>query len=163
MRHLEASCNKLKYLLQPGRSTPAVSEKLTTLVHQIQECPAVHKVDVLRDKGALTPLYLRFCELIAQDGDTTDIIRDLRKVAKEELEKSKERLQQFRTLKQLYAQGRHDLAAFFQDNVDDGGYPEIFLVRLFMRRSQPRKPGSRRVSALLRRASEFAMKWTSSA
>ncbi|KAJ7847409.1 hypothetical protein B0H13DRAFT_2091894 [Mycena leptocephala] len=127
MRHLEASCKKLQYLLQTGRSTPAVREKLTGLVEHIQESLAMCKRDRLRDLDDFTPLYLRFCRLIAEDGDTTIIIRDLRRVAKDELEKSKERLEQFRALKQLYAQGRHDLAAFFQDNVDaanEAGFPE---------------------------------------
>ncbi|KAJ7909173.1 hypothetical protein B0H13DRAFT_2272950 [Mycena leptocephala] len=127
MQHLKVSCKKLQYLLQTGRSTPAVREKLTGLVEHIQESPAMRELDCLRDLNDFTPLYLRFCELIAEDGDTTIIIRDLRRVAKDELEKSKERLEQFRALKRLYAQGRRDLAVFFQDNVDaanKAGFPE---------------------------------------
>ncbi|KAJ7831160.1 hypothetical protein B0H13DRAFT_2113549, partial [Mycena leptocephala] len=97
------------------------------LVEHIQEFPAMYELDRLRDLDDFTPLYSRFCELMAEDEDTTIIIRDLRRVAKDELERSKERLEQFRALKRLYAQGRHDLAAFFQDNVDaanEAGFPE---------------------------------------
>ncbi|KAJ6530131.1 hypothetical protein B0H19DRAFT_480167 [Mycena capillaripes] len=57
MKYLKASCNKLKYLLQTGRSTPAVRKKLTSL------------------QDDFMPLYLRFCELIAQQEDTTEILR----------------------------------------------------------------------------------------
>ncbi|KAJ7847431.1 hypothetical protein B0H13DRAFT_84516 [Mycena leptocephala] len=67
-RHLGASCKKLQYLLQTGRSTPAVREKLTELVEHIQKSLALCELDHLRDLDDFTPLYLRFCQLIAEDG-----------------------------------------------------------------------------------------------
>ncbi|KAJ6530111.1 hypothetical protein B0H19DRAFT_479929 [Mycena capillaripes] len=118
MEYLKASCNKLKYLLQTGRSTPAVRKKLTSLVNHVQEYVSVKELDLLRKQDDFTPLYLRFCELIAQQEDTTEIVRDLRKMVKDELERAKEQLEGFGVLKGQYAQDRQDLVAFFQDNVD---------------------------------------------
>ncbi|KAJ6530143.1 hypothetical protein B0H19DRAFT_480285 [Mycena capillaripes] len=120
MEYLKASCNKLKYLLQTGRSTPTVRKRLTSLVNCVQECTAVElkELDFLRNQDDFTPLYLRFCELIAQQEDTTEILRDLRKMVKDELEKAKEQLEGYGALKRQYSQDRQDLVAFFQDNVD---------------------------------------------
>ncbi|KAJ6530100.1 hypothetical protein B0H19DRAFT_1192097 [Mycena capillaripes] len=127
IEYLKASCNKLKYLLQTARSPPAVRKKVTRMVNYVQEYVTVTELDLLRRQDDFTPLYLPLCELIAQQEDTTKIIRDLRKMVKDELEKTKKQLEGFGALKRHYARDRQDLAAFFQDNVDaakKAGFPE---------------------------------------
>ncbi|KAJ6530128.1 hypothetical protein B0H19DRAFT_1242563 [Mycena capillaripes] len=133
MAYFEGVDDKHARCENEAEATASIAEMVLARV----ECAARHMQTLeplkrsihrgLRYNDDFPPLYLRFCELIAQQEDTTEIVRDLRKMAKDELEKAKVQLEGFGALKRRYSQDRQDLAAFFQDNVDaakKAGLPE---------------------------------------
>ncbi|KAJ7461238.1 hypothetical protein FB451DRAFT_491076 [Mycena latifolia] len=113
---LKASCQKLHYLLRTGRSSSAVRNRTAAMLNRIESSPALD-IDRLQSLDDFTELYLKFCELSLEGGETKEILRALRKLVEEESEKADKRVQEFEAMMKAYSErGRQNLAGLMAEN-----------------------------------------------
>ncbi|KAJ7134369.1 hypothetical protein C8R44DRAFT_770324, partial [Mycena epipterygia] len=115
---LMASCKRLEYLLRGGVSSRTVRDRVESLLETIKMSPALDDTGlrILRGLEGFTELYVRFCESALMGEDIEATILELRELVKGELDRANERVKDFNALSKHYAERRHDLIVFMQEN-----------------------------------------------
>ncbi|KAJ7830122.1 hypothetical protein B0H13DRAFT_1916060 [Mycena leptocephala] len=117
MVDLKACCQRLDYLVRTGRACPLNRARIEKLVANIKMSLKSGDIAALQDRRDFSDSYVKFCELTLMGEDTAATIRDLRKLAKDELDSASYRLAEFKALRKQYEDGgRRALAVFMQKN-----------------------------------------------